>query len=114
MDFSRGEDVTILSAPLVTDEYGTASAERDWASAQSTVVRAVIAARSSSEVDNPGRTAVIVGLSVYLPAGTVLTSADRLLVRGETYEVEGEPFEWRSPWSAAPAGVEAALRRVSG
>lgn len=110
----NGEDVTILTAPLVDDEYGSPSSERDWEAATGTVVRAVVAARSSSEADGAGRAAVIVGLTAYLPPGTAVTAHDRLRVRGDMYEVEGEPFEWRSPWSSTASGVEVALSRVSG
>jgi hypothetical protein len=111
---NRGEQVTVLTAPLVTDEYGTPSAARDWDNAVPTVVEnCVIAPRSSSEVDEPGRTAVIVGLTVYLPAGATVTAHDRLLVRDDTYEVDGEPGRWRSPATGRTAGIEVALRRVS-
>lgn len=115
MTYAFGETVTVLSAPLATDEYGSPSAERDWSAATETVIEGcAVAPRSSSEVDDPGRTAVIVGLSVFLPAGSVVSPHDRMLVRGETYEVEGEPGVWRSPFTGWTPGVEVALRRVAG
>ena len=109
-----GEPVTVLSAPLAADEYGTPSAERDWDSATSTVIHGcAVAPRSSSELTDPGRLAVIVGLTVYLPAGSVVSPQDRMLVRGDLYEVDGEAGVWVSPFTGWSPGVEVALRRVS-
>lgn len=52
--------------------------------------------------------------TLYAPAGTVVGSQDRIIVRGLTYEVAGDAADWRSPFTNWHAGVVIPLRRVSG
>lgn len=47
-------------------------------------------------------------LSVYAPSGADITATDQVRVRGELYQVVGQPRRW------AGTGVEIALRRVTG
>lgn len=106
------ETVTVLRAAATTDRYQNTVA--DWTDPVRTdVAGCMVAPRSSSE-DNDGRTAMIVGLTVYLPAGTDLQPADRLEVRGVVYEVDGEPGDWRNPYTDTRAGLEVAVQRVTG
>lgn len=123
MYFSHGESVTVLRAVAGADGYGD-PVLADWAntgSIVSTAVQGCAVAPSSganlsgtSAEDNNNRTAVIVGLQLYLPAGTDIRSSDRVVVRGETFEVEGIPGDWRSPFTGWRPGVEVALIKVSG
>lgn len=73
-----------------------------------------IAPRVSSEFNEPGRNAVIVGLSVYFPRGTDVKASDGFRVRGEVYEVDGEPGDWRNPFTGVARGIEVALSKVTG
>lgn len=50
--------------------------------------------RPSSEPVQEARNAVTSGWTLYLPAGTDVTERDRMLVRGQTYDVLGEPADW--------------------
>lgn len=62
----------------------------------------------------PHREAVVIGLQVFLPPGSRMEPVDRMYVRGETYEVVGEPGVWNSAWTAREWGVQVALRRTEG
>lgn len=111
--FPYGETVTVLTAGTTTDRYG--NEVPDWGNATSTLVPGCgVAPRSSSELNDPSRAAVIVGLTVYLPPGSVVSARDRMVVRGGTYEVVGEPGDWRSPFTGEAFGLEVALQRVEG
>jgi hypothetical protein len=73
-----------------------------------------VAPRSGMETDEPGREAVLAGLVVGLPAGSRVAAVDRMEVRGEVYEVIGEPAVWVNPWSGRESGVHVVLERVEG
>lgn len=63
-------------------------------------------------VDN--RDMVTDGLQVLLPPGTVVTPIDRMVARGITWEVVGEPLEFASPITGFKAGVVVSLVRFTG
>lgn len=64
--------------------------------------------------DIRGRDTVTIDLTAIMPPGTVVYATDRVLARGDLYEVVGTPVAWVSPLTGADGGVEAALRRVTG
>lgn len=102
-------DVTILSAASSTDRYGNPT--NDWAAATSTATKGWLAQQARDEVLG-NRDAQTSGWVVYLPAGTVIDGSDRVVVDGQTFEVDGPP---NRAWS--PRGehhVEAALNVVEG
>ena len=112
MMFPHGETVTVLRRVVGgVDRYGNPT--DTWAEGVD-VALCGVAPRSSDEPAETGRAAVITGLTVYMPTGTQIAPADRLVVRGVTYEVVGEPGDWRSPFSGWRAGVEVAVTRVEG
>ena len=111
MNFAYGETAVILRAPLGDGPYG--NQERDWENAVRTDSPGWgFAPRSNDENTTAGSPSVIVGLSGYGPPGVDVLPTDRMEVRGEVYEVEGEVGEWRSPLTGWEPGVEVALRRV--
>ena len=70
-------------------------------------VLALVAAHSSSESTDPRSPAVLVGKALYLLDATIEPGpSDQFIVRGETYEVEGEAARWGS------FGVEVAIKRA--
>jgi len=73
----------------------------------------VVQPSSSSEVVQ-WTEQVSTDITVFVPYGTVITPLDALLINGVTYEVQGEPQDWRSPFSGntSPTQVRAAV--VSG
>lgn len=61
------------------------------------------------------RDTVIAGLTVYAPPGTDILTTDRFRVRGQVYEVTGQPGDWgRSPFTGTPSCVQFLLDRVTG
>lgn len=73
-----------------------------------------IGGQDAAEPPDVARNAVVRQFTVYAPAGAPITAADRLKVRGEVYEVIGEPSDWRSPYSRRRPGLVAKVRRVEG
>lgn len=107
-----GEPVTVLAR---TDGPPDAHGNPTYTWAPSASVSALGVAPRQGEEDNAGgREAVIVGLTVYLPAGTQIAAVDRMVVRGETYQVVGEPGVWTNPYTGITRGVQVALERVEG
>lgn len=104
------EAVTILEGTETTDRYG--NTVLDWDTPTELGVNAIVYPRTTSE-DNDGRTAVLVGLTALLPTGTAVTAHSRVIARGGTYAVVGEPADWRSPWGWKP-GIQIDLERVAG
>lgn len=113
MIFANGEEITIVRALPTADRYGNVVA--DWSTAtRETVQGCALAPRSDGEERSQSRQGVIVGHTLYAPAGTDLRAADRVEARGLTFEVEGFPESWRNPYTGVDFGVEASLRRVEG
>ena len=108
-----GETITRLRAPVVEDRYGAES--RDWEAATSTDIdECVVAPRPQGEAHDDGRQGVIVGYTIYAPAGTDIVPSDRLTIRGNPHEVDGQPSAWVNPWTQVTEGVEIQARRVDG
>lgn len=79
-----------------------------------TPVTAMVAPRESSESDVRGRNGVIVGLTAYITADVDVTAADRIIVDGLDYQVDGEPGTWHRPTTGARWGLQVALVRATG
>ena len=69
---------------------------------------------SSSEPRQPGMDRVIVEPTLYGPFDMPFLPKDKVIVRGLTYEVEGEVRQWRNMFSNREAGGVVTLRRVDG
>lgn len=111
--FPYGETVTRLRATVTTDS--TNSTQYDWTSpAHLDIPGCAFDPGSSSEPLETGRTAVITQPTVYAPAGSDVLPADRMVVRGVTYEVDGRPASWVSPFSGWAPGMTVVLRDVEG
>lgn len=108
-----GETITRLRGTATEDRYG--DEVFDWSDpAELDIDGCAIAPRESAEDGADGRQAVIVGLTIYAPAGADVLPSDRLRVRGDDHEVDGEPGVWTNPWTGVTAGVEIRTRRVDG
>lgn len=106
------ETVTVLRGGTVKDRYG--NDRIDFTTPTRTRIDGcAVAPRGSTETAG-GRTGVIVGLTLFLPAGVDITAADRVEVRGDVWTVEGQPGEWRDPFTGTPIGVEVAVEAVHG
>ncbi len=111
MDFAYGETVTVVPGSIGSDNSGDPVPDTRLEHA---IAGCSIAPRYSTEPTVRGRQGVIVGLTVYAPAGSDILSTDSLRVRGEDYVVDGHPAEWRSPFSGWAPGMEVAVRRAVG
>lgn len=61
------------------------------------------------------RDTVVIGYAAILPFGTDVKATDRFRYLGNVYEVDGEPGVWGpSPLTGNVAGVQVALKRVTG
>lgn len=52
--------------------------------------------------------------SIYVPSDVVMDPRDRVIVRGKTYEVDGDTLEFRNPFSSLMDGNQIKLRKVAG
>lgn len=96
----------------VPDRYGNATP--GWADPVDLPVYAV-SPKQSVEPDEVGRRAVLSGLTVYAPADCPVTARDRVLHRGESWEVAGEPGVWvDNPHGGFQEGVQFDLERSEG
>jgi hypothetical protein len=82
--------VTVRSITTTRDKHGgitTSATERDV----SGCLFAPATSLESPGVDTP---AVRTPATLYMPEGSTLDSDDRVVVRGDTYAVKGDPQEW--------------------
>lgn len=61
-----------------------------------------------------GRDTVVVGLTLFLPAGWKVSATDRFRVRGELYEVDGQPEAFHHPFTGWNPGLPVSVKRVTG
>lgn len=107
-----GERVTRLRATLEDDRYG--GENKNWSDPDElNIDGCAIAPRPQGEVTD-GREGVIIGWTVYAPAGSDIEPTDRLRIRDVDHEVDGDPGEWRSPFTGTRKGLEIRTRRVEG
>lgn len=107
-----GEAIGVIRPTVTTDRRGD-TVHTYGATATHQVVGVAVEPRESREV-NDGRTATVVGLNLYLPVGADIEPTDRLVVRSETFEADGEMADWRHPLAAGVGGLVLAVKRVAG
>lgn len=112
--FAHGETVTIQTAGTTTDPYSGDTTE-DWDNPTEVEVTGVgIEPRPSSEPVENARNSVVSGFTLYLPPGTSVTAQNRVVVRGGTYDVLGDPATWRNPFTGWEPGVVVQVGRTEG
>jgi head-tail adaptor len=90
------EQVTVLRAALVADRYGQ---QRDWPNATSFAVRGVNIQASllppfGSVEEDEDREYTASHLRLFAPPGTDIAADDRVIWRGQTFDVDGDPVPW--------------------
>lgn len=75
---------------------------------------AFVAPRTSGDIEDRGRSGVVVGLTLFAPHGTDLVHTDKVEVDGTVYDLDGDPGSWLQPHTGWAAGIEAALKRGAG
>lgn len=107
-----GETVTILRAGAPSsDRYGNTIPGGD---VRLEIAGCVVEPRPEGDAAGEGRVGVVIGAVVYMPSGTDVRSTDRLEIRGKTHTIEGDPADWRSPWTDWRPGIVVVTRRVEG
>lgn len=115
MLFPHGETVTRQRAAEEIDPYSLEYAEQDWeATYDLDIPGCAFNPGGSSEPLEVGRESVITRPEVYAPAGSDILAGDKLVVRGEVYEVEGQPASWVSPFTGWAPGLVVRLVKVDG
>lgn len=111
--FPFGETVDVLSPATSTDRYNNTA--EDWTTPTSTAIDGVaVEPRPSAEDHRDGRNAVTSGFTLYVPAGSAITAKNRIRVRGDIYAVDGDPAEWRNPFTGWEPGTVVQTKRMEG
>lgn len=105
-----GEDVIRLRQEQTgVDRYG----EPIYDETETTIPSAFFAPGGTSEPVMVGAAPVISEPKCYWRREWPdIVETDRLIVRGQTYSVEGFPADWRSPNGTGMGGLVVSLRRV--
>lgn len=112
MTFAYGTAVTVRrGSPGGFNAYGDPVS---GSTTDTVVAGCAVAPRYSTEPTERGRQGVVVGLTVYAPAGTDIVSTDRILIAGVEYTIDGQPAEWSHPMTGWAPGLEVAITRAVG
>jgi hypothetical protein len=111
MLFTHGETLTLITrSPAGRDADGN----QTYTSTETDVAGCPVWPRSSSERVQ-GQDTVIDGLTTVLPVGTDVSAIDAIrLTGGETYEVDGQPGTYSSPFTGLNPGIVVQLTKVAG
>lgn len=113
--FAYGETVTRKRAGVSTDPYSTETVA-DWSldTIDIAFTGCAVWQEQSTEPVAVRRDEVITWTWVAFQPGADVTATDRLLIRGELYDIFGDPFDWRSPLTGWNPGKVAKCRKVDG
>lgn len=113
--FPYGETVIRQRATIVVDPYSGEPGDTDWTNLSVlTIVGCAFDPGGSLEPTEQGRTSVITQPTVYAPPGSDVLAGDRLVVRGRTWDVDGDPADWRSPFTGWEPGMVIKVKAVTG
>ena len=107
-----GETIGVIRPTVETDRYGDTTTVYGTAVTHR-IRRCAFDPGGTSEIHD-GRTAVITRPTLYLPPRADIRPTDRVVVRGKTYEVGGEPAVWTNPYSGSTKGVVVPLGEAVG
>ena len=101
-----GETIQRIRAVPILDPYSGEATGSTWVGAPEIPIEFVaVEPRPSTEPTEDARNAVMSGYTLYPPAGSDVTLADRVRVRGVVYEVEGDPADWVNPFTGDNPGM---------
>lgn len=113
--FPYGETVTRLRATSSLDPYSNEQSSADWTTPDElTIDGCAFDPGGSTEPVEVGRTSVETSPTVYAPTDADITAADRVIVRGRTWQVDGDPAQWVHPMTGWAAGLVVKLKAVEG
>lgn len=104
------ETVTLVRAAQAPDRYGTL--RPDWSNTTSSEIRGCDVQPISTEEAGGAREYASTHVRLYAPGHPNIRATDRIIWRGETYEVDGAPAKWFD--SGNPHHSEAELKRLAG
>lgn len=108
MTFAHSITVTVRRPSK--DRYGDETMSDPW-----TIEGCAVApASSASVVDDPGRLGDTTTWTLFAPAGSDLQANDVVTISGEDWKVQGNPGDWRSPFSGWEPGMVAEIARGQG
>jgi hypothetical protein len=103
--------VIVRVRPPGIDQYGD---ELDTEPTRTTLAGAFVAPRTSGDVDDRGRSGVVVGLDLFTPYGTEIAATDQIEVDDVLYRIVGVVAAWKNPLTGWEAGQTCALERGQG
>lgn len=110
-----GESIVRQRGTATTNVYSGASDGLSWTSPSTqTITGVAVAPAGTQEPFEVGRAPVDSDLTLYLPHGADVRPLDRVVVRGVTYEVQGERADWSNPYTGAGPGSVVQVRKVAG
>jgi hypothetical protein len=117
MMYAFGETVTRLRGTPVLDPYSQTETTLTWDTPESLFIEGCAVYPSSvgglAETVDVGRDQAEERLTVLMPTGTDVTRQDRLVIRGNTYDVDGFPHDYHHPITGWNPGLAvAAVRKV--
>lgn len=103
------ETVTVRTRVQGADDpYG----QPTWTWTETAVAGCLYAPATGNEANVPTRQDVTIEGTVYMPSSTVVSSRSQLIIRGDTYAVQGEPGVWLAPFS--PWSIVVNVTRAEG
>lgn len=113
--FVYGETVTRLRGTPAVDEYSGEETATDWSAPNSLAIPGwgVDDSRSNEPLEQ-GRESIVTDYVLYRPAAADVLAGDRVIVRGKSCEVVGEPAAWRHPMTGWDAGFVVRANLVEG
>lgn len=114
------DTVEVLSPTMVSSPYSS-ELTPDWTTPTTRAVPepVLVYAGTATETPTPSAPYMAVDiLTAILPYGDPVKRTDRVKVLtgpyAGTYEVDGRPAHWRTPWGGWEAGCEVRLKEVTG
>lgn len=116
VNLPAGETVVRLRAATTEDPYsGESDGALDWSNpTELTITGCGFDPGGSFENTEARRDAITTQPTLYAPADADITANDRVQVRSLTYDVQGHPALWRSPFTGWTPGIAVTLRLFEG
>lgn len=115
MSYALGKTVTRQRATAVLDRYSKREDDLSWDDpSEVDYPGCAVWQEDSSEPDEEGRTRTITRTKVAVDVDADVHAGDRFVIDGLTYDVEGDPAEWRSPYTGWAPGLLITGKRVDG
>jgi len=109
-----GETITRLRG-TVTGSGRRGDKSVDWSDPDELVTSGWLIVPRGSTEDNAGRSAVTDELELFREGAAVdIAAADRLVFRGDTYEVQGDPDVFSDPDDPSTDSMSVTVRKVEG